>query len=897
EHENQSALLAVDESIPEAALETALAAVLEHHDALRLRFRKAEHGWEQSHADEHGIVLERIDLSAMSPADRDRVQEEEAQDRQASLDLENGPLARAVLFDRGEEGRVLLLVLHHLVVDGVSWRILRDDLEQACAQAARGDAIDLGPRTTSYGDWSEALDAYAGSSALRDELAHWRAQGGDGIAPLPVDGRGGRTVADARSIAVRLEVDETEALLREVPAAYRTRIDDVLLCALAGAVGEWTGGARIRLALEGHGREEEVAPGADLTRTVGWFTSVYPVVLDLAGADGPGERLTRVKEQLRAIPRRGVGYGVLRYLSPDASVRRALALQPEPEILFNYLGQVDSGDGPAARLRFAAGPRGGESSLENTRRYAVEVNGSVSGGRLELSFTYGKGTHRRKTIQRVADAFAAELRALIAHCTAGGAGGLTPSDFPLAALTQAELDALLADRADVEDVYPLSPMQEGMLFHAVSGGGEQAYQVQVAQRIEGALDADLFRRAWDQAVARHPAFRTSFAWEGLKRPLQVVHATVDVPWTVGDWRGLSRDEQHAALDRFLAADAETGFALDQAPLLRFALFRTGEAEHWFVRSQHHLLTDGWASNRVADEVFRAYRASVAGTVAELPSVRPYRDYVAWLQRQDPAAAERYWRGVLAGFTAPTPLGVDRPALESGGRHRRHTVLVAFERTRRLEEAARRRGVTLNTLLQGAWALLLSRYSGEADVVFGATLSVRPAELEGVDEMVGLFINTLPVRVRVPSGERLDAWLGDLQRAQAEAREFDYAALVQVQAWSEVPRGTPLFESLFIFENYPAHGDADDAAAEPRVVEGLSGEQSTYPLTLMAAPGDELLLVLSYDDARFGAIAIERMMAHLELVLDQACDPEDRPLSTLVILPEAERRQLEARNDT
>ncbi|MBV9772533.1 MAG: AMP-binding protein, partial [Gemmatimonadetes bacterium] len=889
-HHNQSMLLEVDPSVDDVTLAAALPAVLEHHDALRLRFRRTASGWEAWHAPEVGIALERVDLAGLPAAERDRIQGEVAGARQASLELERGPVGRAVLFDRGEGRRVLLLVLHHLVVDGVSWRILREDLERACTQVQAREPVDLGPRGTSFRQWSEVLREYAASEALRAEAEYWLAQGADGVAPLPAEG--GERTGGIDTVSVRLEPDETRALLQEVPAAYRTRIDDVLLCALVEAVSGWTGSPRVRLALEGHGREEEVGAGVDLTRTVGWFTSVYPVVLDVAGAAGPGERLGRIKEQLRAVPLRGIGYGVLRYLSPDALLRARLAAQGEPEIAFNYLGRFDRDTSPSERLRFADGERGREWAPENRHPYPLEVSGGIAGGTLLLSWTYDVGRHRRATIERLAAAHLAALRALVAHCLEEGAGGYTPSDFPLAELTRAELDAVTVGRR-VDDLYPLTPMQEGMLFHSLHGDGAQAYQVQIAQLLEGPLDVALLRRAWDEVVARHPVLRTSFVWEGVRRPLQRVEAEVRVPWTVEEWPGLSGEEQEAALERYLAEDSRRGFALGEAPLLRFALFRVAPDAHWLVWSQHHLLLDGWASARVVGEVMRLYRAWNGGGTAVLERVRPYRDYVRWLGRQDPAAPERYWRGVLAGFASPTPLGVDRAAGPAAGvRYARRSTALPPERTRRVEEAARRAGVTINVVLQGAWSVLLSLYSGEDDVVFGTVVAGRPAELEGSGEMVGLFINTLPVRVRLPDEARLSPWLAGVQRSQVEAREHEHAPLVRVQGWSEVPGGTPLFESLLVFENFPAVAGGSDAGGELRLTRARSVEWPTYPLCLTGGPGSELLLDLSYDESRFDAATVERMLEHLVHLLDQVASADPGLLlADLCLVGEAERRRV------
>ncbi|HEX8320473.1 non-ribosomal peptide synthetase/type I polyketide synthase [Longimicrobium sp.] len=892
-HFNQSVLLKVDPAVSDAHLDAALAKVVRHHDGLRLRFRETAAGWEQWHADDAGIVMERVDLAGLSEDEQDRARHEAASERQAGLHLEHGPLGRAVLFDEGARGRVLLLVLHHLVVDGVSWRVLRDDLERACTRLKAGKPVDLGPRTTSYARWAGVLRAYAAGGAPAAEAGYWLAQGPDGIAPLPLDGPAGGTVAGERSVAVQLDAGETSALLHEVPAAYRTQVGDVLLAALCDALGRWTGSPRVRLSLEGHGREEEIADGVDLTRTVGWFTTVFPLVLDTSGATGPGDRLKRVKEQVRAIPRRGIGYGVLRYLGPDAELRARLAGQADPEVVFNYLGQFDSAPMAGARLAFAGGARGREWSPLNRRRCLLEVNGQVLGGCLRLEWTYSEGTHRRETVERLAEACLEALRATVAHCREQGAGGFTPSDFPLAELTQEQLDALPTGMGGLEDLYPLSPMQAGMLYHALSGAGDQAYQVQLAHRLEGTLDVPLLRRAWAEVMARHSILRTSFVWKGLPRPLQRVHTRAELPWTEEDWTPLSAGEQEAALERYLAADHARGYALDEPPLMRCALLRVGADAHWLVWSQHHLLTDGWSAARVWSEVTQLYEGWRTGQVVELGRVRPYRDYVAWVLRQDEGAAECYWRGVLAGFASPTPLPSARPA-EPGAAMRpaERVAVLPAGLTRRLEEAARGMQVTLNTLAQGAWGLVLSRYAGEDDVVFGTTVSSRPAELDGAEEMAGVFINTLPVRMRVPGHARAGAWLAEVQRGQAAAREFEYTSLVQVQGWSEVPRGTPLFESHFIFEKFPAARAAEEPAAPRlRVAEARGVDWNTYPLSLMVVPGRELVLGLSYDGNRFDEATIERIQRHVGVVLEQLADAPGARLSALRMMGDDERRMV------
>jgi non-ribosomal peptide synthase protein (TIGR01720 family) len=341
------------------------------------------------------------------------------------------------------------VVIHHLAVDGVSWRILLEDLETAYGQLAGGEAVRLPAKTTSWKSWAERLAEHARSDALAAEAAFWTEQTHKQSAPLPVDDPAGEnTSSGSRSVAVRLSEDETEALLREVPAAYRTQIDEVLLTALAGALARWTGQRRVRVDLEGHGREEEAVGGADLSRTVGWFTTVYPVVLELPGAGEPGAALRAVKEQLRAVPRRGIGYGLLRYLG-GGEAGAALGRAPDPEVAFNYLGQFDQSVSGESFFAFAEESAGASSDGRSPRQHLLEVSGSVQGGRLELQVGYAEGVHRRETVERLAEGYAAELRALIAHCRSEGAGGFTPSDFPLVQLDDDTLAFLEGEFGDL----------------------------------------------------------------------------------------------------------------------------------------------------------------------------------------------------------------------------------------------------------------------------------------------------------------------------------------------------------------------------------------------------------------------------------------------------------------
>jgi len=445
EHFNLTLLFRAAAPIDAAALERACAAVLAHHDALRLRFTCTADGWEQANAAPDGRpALERVDLSALPAEGHEAAFTARAADVQRSLELARGPLIRFALFDFGAgEPERLLIVAHHLVVDAVSWGFVTRDLETAYAQAARGEEIQLPRKTTSFRAWARRLAQYADAGEVRRQAPFWLRQ--TGVPPLPVDGDPAANLeGDARRFGVELDEETTRALLTEVPPVYGTEINHVLLAALARAFRGWTGERSLLVDLEGHGREE-LFDGVDLTRTAGWFTAIHPVRLELSAAGAPGEDLVAVKEQLRAVPAKGIGYGLLRWLSADPEIPRELAQQPAPQVVFNYLGRMDFGGSDAgAPWTGMEADVGAQRSPEGPRTNLLAVDAAVIEGRLSVTWTYGGRVHHAATVERLATAFFDELRALVAHCRDPRAGGPTPSDFALAGLDQGGLDALMA---------------------------------------------------------------------------------------------------------------------------------------------------------------------------------------------------------------------------------------------------------------------------------------------------------------------------------------------------------------------------------------------------------------------------------------------------------------------
>ncbi|WP_066382131.1 non-ribosomal peptide synthetase [Anabaena sp. CA = ATCC 33047] len=447
-HFNQSVLLEVPPHIKPELLEQALQKLLYHHDALRLRYVQQATQWQQYNSDVcDDLSLAIADLSHLAPAAQTKAIESQAEEIQRSLNLADGPLMRVLLFNLGESSPSrLLIVIHHLAVDGISWRILLEDLSQAYKQLDSGNHIQLPAKTTSFKDWAIRLQNYAADPELHREIDYWLDSMQFAVAPLPLDfpaTASANTVGSSRTVSVSLSIEQTRALLQDVPVAYNTQINDVLLTALVESFAQWTGYDSLLIELEGHGRED-LFTDVDLSRTVGWFTSIFPVCLK-AGLHHPGEALKSVKEQLRHIPNRGIGYGILRYLSRDAAINQQLGLLPQAQVSFNYLGQFDQTHLASLGWKYAQESSGSIHSPKGQRRHLLNVNGLVIEGRLQLEWKYSSAFHHQSTVENLANNYVKTLEAIIDHCLSTEAGGYTPSDFPEVNLSQEALDELLAE--------------------------------------------------------------------------------------------------------------------------------------------------------------------------------------------------------------------------------------------------------------------------------------------------------------------------------------------------------------------------------------------------------------------------------------------------------------------
>ncbi|MBG0830163.1 amino acid adenylation domain-containing protein [Planomonospora sp. ID67723] len=938
----QAVTLQVPADLTAEVLAATLQAVLDHHGMLRARLVRAD-DWALEVPPPGTVraadLLERVEIGASAlPATNtphetnlsdgaDILNEVIAEHRRRAvgrLAPDDGRMLQAVWLDAGRHapGR-LVLVAHHLVVDGVSWRILLADLAQAAEALAAGQPVALPPVGTSFPRWSRMLAADALTASRRAELETWQdllREPAPALGLRPLD-PAADTAASERSLTVSLSGDQTAPLLADLPAAYHGTVNDVLLTALAVAVARWRhdrpsgsgsdpgpgAGRGLLLELEGHGREQDdLAGGADLSRTVGWFTSVFPVRIDAddvdweqfrAGGPAAGRALKQVKEQLRALPGAGLGYGQLRHLNEETA--GALAAAPQPQLLFNYLGRFRAGESGDWRLAGDTEPLTAGRDPGMPSGHPLEINAIVrdgaAGPELSATWSWPEGVLDHSGVAELAGLWLEALRGLTAHLSGPDAGGHTPSDFPLVEIGQDEIDELEAAPHGLRDVLPVTPLQQGLFFHALfDEDASDVYTVQQVIELTGAVDGSAggaLHRAVRGLLERHPLLGAGFRQRPDGRVVQFLPDAVTVPWQEID----APDTGDETVQAVAEEERAHRFDLAAPPLVRAAFVR-GADRHRLILTLHHLVADGWSVPIMLRDLLAGY-ATGETAVDALPAVSLCREYFSWLRDRDREAAREAWRRALSGLEEPTLLArAGREAVPgreaAPGPIGQVRAELTEELTAGLTAWARTRGLTLGTVIQGAWGLLAGRLTGRRDIVFGTTVSGRQAAVEGVESMVGLLVNTLPVRVTWRPDERPADLLARLQDAQADLLDHQHLGLAEIQrlAGFTDPDARSLFDTLVVIENYPVTGDLRAPGGAFEITGVDVRDASHYPLSLTVVPGDRLDLRLDYDTERFDAGTAARLSAGLMRLLEEMVTDPGRPAGRFDLLPAADRER-------
>ncbi|MEU7765421.1 amino acid adenylation domain-containing protein [Nocardia sp. NPDC049190] len=873
----------VPETCSVEMVRAAVAAVLEQHPMLWARLEYAVDGKPMLRipavAERTGEALRRLDPQrgeTSLPID------DVVQAAAAALDPEQGRNIHFVLTGDPGARSTLIVVASSLVVDDISWHAMVDQL------TVRGNRARHAAPTqpaSGLGTLIRALSARAHDPATVDEMDWWRRTLGTVSAPA---------MAEVRDLGARSRVSltitgEGAAAVAAAAEAYHAGMEDVLLTAVALALRTSARetvtravGSVIRLAADGR-----MVARADSESVVGGFVTEYPLPLRLTRIDvddalvgGPaaGAAIAQIKELRRSVPSHGVGYGLLRYLNADTAAE------------LRGLGQGRF----ALRYRDVRPARVHTDIPADDLLLVLTVDATDDG--LLARFDYAAATFTGDDAKTFAEHWIRALGGLAEHGLRPDAGGFTPSDFPLVRLKQPDIDRFALAYPTLSDAWPVTPLQSGMLFHALlAESSVDVYTTQFVLDLGGAVDADRLHAAAQALVDRHDNLRVAFAADAEGNPVQVVQDSVDVPWRLIDLRRLEPDAAAAELAGISAAELADHFDMRTAPLLRCTLVRASSDAYHLLVTSHHILIDGWSMPLLMKDLLTLY--ALGGASRHLPKVPPYRDYLAWLVAQDAEAARAAWRTALAGITEPTPLlAVDRGREVTAGIGE-----VGFELspadTTALNSLASGLGVTVNTVVQAAWGLLIGRSVDRDDVVFGATVSGRPPQLDGVETMVGLFLNAIPVRVRLGATATLDGLLRRLQAEQAALIDHHYLGLSDIQETIGVEG---LFDTLVVFESFPVDREGLDRAGaiDGMNVTGVGAVNGThYPITVMVVLDNQLRVTLKYLRDLFDEPAAQMLAHRLSTLIGRfVTDPQAR-VGEVDVLSAAERAELAARNAT
>ncbi|XLS27832.1 amino acid adenylation domain-containing protein [Flavobacteriaceae bacterium M23B6Z8] len=871
DHYNQSVLLTISKSIASTVLKQTLEVLVAQHDALRFNytFNASQLLPVQRYRKEESVqVLEE------SIANMDEVTSI-CSSYQASLQIQNGAIFKFVLIHTPQEEKKnrLFFTIHHLAVDGVSWRIILEDLNRLVKAFKSGQQPSVSLKGTSYRQWVNKLQTYSSSLVLGTELKYWQ-KVLNNFQPLVTDLVGIKetaTYSETESLNVQLNSSDTLSLQQNIHHAYGTKINDILLSAFALSLKKLSEEKEIVIALEGHGREE-IFEDVDISRTVGWFTSMYPVCLDLSFSnDSVGSLIAATKDMLHRIPQKGIGYGILRYLSPSLEIKESLE-KPFESIVFNYLGDFDnsvSDEEATADIDFANEDAGAEISILNQNNHLIAVNSMIVKGQLHLEWSYDSTRFRNDTISEVATCYIEMLQLIIQHCSEITEVIKTPGDYGISEgisfdRLQTFMESPLHKYA-LQDIAALSPLQEGMLFHSLYDTKEAAYLVQFQCDITGNFSLNSFNSSWSYLMERHSILRTTFITEGLGTPVQCVYKNVPVPVTLFDYSVYSRKEALTKIEHFLKEDQSAPFDLAKAPLFRINLFKIDEECTRLVFTNHHLLWDGWSFSKLISNFMECYEAIESGN--DLPEIGfdNFGDHIRSILQKNQEIALSFWKQYLSALTSPTflPFSRNMTLRNKVFGDQEYNVVFTDEHVTAVNQLCEKYQVTTNTLFQAIWSLLLAKYTGQKEVAFGATVSGRDSDTEGIEDKIGLYINTIPVCTSVNEKEEIGQWLTNLQKSHTTAREeYSYLPLGLVETQTEITGG--MFDTLLVFENYPV---GEESSSTFSITNAEAKDTTNYTLSLSVFPSSEgLSLKYMFNDQLLNESIIEKIHGHLETII-------------------------------
>ncbi|MBO7564183.1 MAG: amino acid adenylation domain-containing protein, partial [Clostridiales bacterium] len=866
EHFNQSMMINVEGKTDEN-IKAAVKALVKHHDILRAVYRDNE------------LVVLPVSESKLCDfftydyrgvSDVAKKVEATCTQIQAGIDLENGPLVKIAVFETDDD-KVMMFCIHHLAVDGVSWRILIEDFETAVKQLEDGKGVALPKKTASYALWSKKLEEY-GERLSAGEKEYWEKMSEE-TAGILVQETSGEELPYYGTVEFTKET--SEKLLKQSGKACGARTNEVLLSGIAKAVGRMTGQKQVSVRLEGHGREK-LHEAIAIDRTVGWFTNIYQLVFDCC--EETRRSVIEAKEVVRRVPNGGLGYNF------------SCCEEKAADITFNYLGDLSA-------LNLESKYNSGNAvAEENQTDDGILVNGQAADG--IISFVVMSRKYGQDFLDEMCEKFKEAVEEAVEYCADAEETEKTASDYGITDMTSKEFERFLTEtKGNVSKIYSLTPLQVGMLFHSMEDRESTGYVIQSAYRLEMEMDPETVREALELLSLRYEVLKTAFIYKGVTEPKQVIYTDRKPEVNAESYAGLTEEEKAERYSQLLKEDVKRGFDLQEDSLIRITVVEHGENDTRLVWSMHHIIMDGWCLGMLLEKFMSYYtklsegedKAQMTDEIQqEKAGQGEYSEYISWLGRQDQEKAKEYWRELLSDYDndcAVVSVGKPEPTEEQ---MRRQTITVDESVTTTLKKFAEQNGSTINTVAEIACGLMLQAYSGCKDVVFGKVVSGRNANIAGIEDMVGLFVNTIPVRVKADAGMTVGQLLVEQQKQGNESTGYDYYSLAEIQ--SETEQGSGLIKVLYVFENYSSGINVSEDT--PNISVDSTREQTNYALSVTGYETEgKLGFDVMYDPNEYSDEEMHAVLERLVKICGEIAEKKDGLVEDIETVTEKEKKDI------
>ncbi len=869
--------------------------LVKHHDAFRLCFVNDNSIWEQYYLDKvNSDYVECITLQQTNSFNYENTINKHLQAMQSSLDLEKGALIKAVVFNKinGNFDEHFYIIAHHLIIDAFSWKILLEDLNNVYHKLINNCEVSLPEKTSSLRQWANYLSEKAMDEKNTVDLSFWQKQLSNSSGELPLDYQGKNIEASMREFIYKLDTDSTSYLVNNLTAQTSLKINDILVTALLRVLKKHTENRIWVLNFDSHGRET-LTDQIDLSRTIGWFTNMYPLSLEISETGEILQDLKLIKDKLLIIPNKGLSYGMLRYLNSDTS--KCGWNNFMPQLAYNYLGKF-SDHSSEKYFNIVSMTSGFDRGPQNIRPHLLDLNCFIQDNNFIFYWLYSQNIHAEITVKNWAKDYIEEIENLIIFCRAFNRQILSSGDFPFCKLNQHQLDKIVSKYPQLEEILPATSIQQGFLFHHLYHQNSDDYLTQLTWDMYGKLDVLRFKKSWESILQKYSVLRTAFIWEEMPQPLQVIEKDCQLHWNELDWSNLDVDKEQM-FKEYIAKDRTKGFDLSKAPLLRLSLIKLSEDKFRLIWSYDHLIFDGWSTSIILKDLFALYEVPVNSVKYLEKESISFADYVKWLSSNH-IESKTFWCEYLDGFKNLTGFPMSEELfIEDKDINHGNIYYLSTSFTNNLIEFSRKNAFTLNTLVQASWAFLLSQYSNESDVVFGVTVSGRNVPFQKVNEIVGMFINTLPLRVKCKSMKSIIESLVMIQENMRIISQYETSSLAEIGEWVGVSASN-LLNTNIVFENYPVEDKVLSVSEQMNhsdqilISRPIPYVKSGYPLTLVIIPGKKLGIQFSYKTCYFSTKFIERLREYFLNTLKYIIDNPQKQFFSIEYLSLDEKKLLE-----